>query len=82
MTAEPQVGAQQHGERQIATSPALDGDPALFPRDNSALNTHHDFETDMFQWPFIDASWSAGFDTGLDGLWHNSGLFDHNTSLR
>jgi hypothetical protein len=50
--------------------------------DSASLGGHHDFETDMFQWPFIDASWSTGFDAGLDGLWYNSGLFDPNPSIR
>lgn len=60
---------------QSLSSPAMDGSAGLF-------SGHHDFETDMFQWPFIDGSWSAGFDAGLDGLWHNSGLFDSNPSMR
>lgn len=58
-----------------ASSPGLES----FPKDAGA---GHEFETDMFQWPFIDASWSLGFDAGLDGLWSNSGLFDPNPSLR
>ncbi|CAG7922389.1 unnamed protein product [Penicillium olsonii] len=55
------------------TSPGLEGGGYL-PRDGAG----HEVETDMFQWPFIDGSWSLGFDTGLDGLWSNSGLFDPN----
>ncbi|CAG7951372.1 unnamed protein product [Penicillium nalgiovense] len=64
------------------SSPGLGGDANFLSRENAALGGHHDFETDMFQWPFIDGSWSLGFDTGLDGLWSNSGLFDPNPSLR
>ncbi|KAJ5133762.1 transcriptional regulator family: Fungal Specific TF [Penicillium atrosanguineum] len=58
-----------------------EGEGADFARDAAAFGGH-DFETDMFQWPFIDGSWSAGFDAGLDGLWHNSGLFDPNPTMR
>ncbi|KAJ5156608.1 hypothetical protein N7492_009411 [Penicillium capsulatum] len=58
------------------------GHPLSSPGMDAILSGHHDFETDMFQWPFIDGSWSAGFDAGLDGLWHNSGLFDPNPSMR
>ncbi|OGE52111.1 hypothetical protein PENARI_c011G01373 [Penicillium arizonense] len=66
-----------HGRTSL--SPGLQGDSNL---DSASLGGHHDFETDMFQWPFIDASWSTGFDAGLDGLWYNSGLFDPNPSIR
>ena len=66
-----------HG--RTSSSPGLQGDSNL---DSASLGGHHDFETDMFQWPFIDASWSTGFDAGLDGLWYNSGLFDPNPSIR
>ncbi|KAJ6004557.1 hypothetical protein N7522_006202 [Penicillium canescens] len=66
-----------HG--RTSPSPGLQGDSNL---DSASLGGHHDFETDMFQWPFIDASWSTGFDAGLDGLWYNSGLFDPNPSIR
>lgn len=81
MTTEPQTGVNQYGQRQIQTPHTIDGQSSIFSRDHGVLG-HHDFETDMFQWPFIDASWSAGFDVGLDGLWHNSGLFDPNHSLK
>jgi hypothetical protein len=67
-----------HG--RTPSSPGLHGDATTL--DSASLGAHHDFETDMFQWPFIDASWSTGFDAGLDGLWYNSGLFDPNPSLR
>lgn len=70
---------QSHG--QALSSPGPESEGAFF-RDTAALGGHHDFETDMFQWPFIDGSWSAGFDAGLDGLWHHSGLFDSNSSMR
>ncbi|KAJ5190721.1 uncharacterized protein N7498_009706 [Penicillium cinerascens] len=62
-------------------TPVPEGEGAMFARDN-ATYAGHDFETDMFQWPFIDGSWSAGFDAGLDGLWHHSGLFDPNPTMR
>lgn len=65
-----------HGAGQPLSSPGPDGEG--FFRDHGAV----DFETDMFQWPFIDGSWAAGFDAGLDGLWHHSGLFDSNQSMR
>ncbi|KAJ5089604.1 hypothetical protein N7532_008288 [Penicillium argentinense] len=71
-----------HHTHQATSSPHLEGDALLLARENAAIAGHPDFETDMFQWPFIDASWSAGFDAGLDGLWHNSGLFDPNPPLR
>ncbi|KAJ5101719.1 transcriptional regulator family: Fungal Specific TF [Penicillium alfredii] len=66
--------------RPSLSSPDLGNEAHALDRDPAAINTHHDFETDMFQWPFIDGSWSSGFDAGLDGLWHHSGLFDPNPS--
>lgn len=72
--------SSQHGHGQPLSSPGQVSD-GLF-RDHNALGSLHDFETDMFQWPFIDGSWSAGFDAGLDGLWHHSGLFDSNPAMR
>lgn len=70
----------QHGRGQSLSSPGQVSE-GLF-RDHTAPGSLQDFETDMFQWPFIDGSWSAGFDAGLDGLWHHSGLFDSNPSIR
>ncbi|BCR83067.1 transcription factor domain-containing protein [Aspergillus chevalieri] len=32
-----------------------------------------ELETDMLQWPFIDETWSSGFDTGFDAAWPNFG---------
>ncbi|KAJ6084100.1 transcriptional regulator family: Fungal Specific TF [Penicillium sp. IBT 16267x] len=81
MTAEPGEAHRSHqSQSQILSSPVPESEATFLPRDNSGLA--HDVETDMFQWPFIDASWSAGFDAGLDGLWLHSGLFDPNPSLR
>lgn len=82
MSAEPGSTQNSHHLHRVTSSPSVEADAALFTRDGSGLAGHHDFETDMFQWPFIDASWAAGFDSGLDGLWHNSGLFDVNPTLR
>ena len=62
--------------------PNREAETSFFSREHGSLANHQDFETDMFQWPFIDGSWSAGFDAGLDELWHNSGLFDPNIPLR
>ncbi|KAJ5665888.1 uncharacterized protein N7477_008336 [Penicillium maclennaniae] len=76
--------------RSISTEPrdahqtlvsGTEGEGPDFARDAAAFGGH-DVETDMFQWPFIDGSWSAGFDAGLDGLWHHSGLFDPNPIMR
>ena len=83
MTAESrelQNTLQEQGPR--GSSPGPEGEVALFPKAQSATGSHPDLETDMFQWPFIDASWSVGFDAGLDGLWHHSGLFDPNSAMR
>ncbi|KAE8421995.1 hypothetical protein BDV36DRAFT_303760 [Aspergillus pseudocaelatus] len=33
----------------------------------------HELETEMMQWPFIDETWSSGFDTGFDAAWPNPG---------
>ncbi|KAJ5168356.1 uncharacterized protein N7482_003950 [Penicillium canariense] len=71
---------QPHGP--TVSLPANEGEAAFISRDQSGPGSHHDLETDMFQWPFIDASWSAGFDAGLDGLWHHSGLFEPNAPWR
>lgn len=72
---------------EIPTSQNAHGQPLLSPGNDArafsdAPGSVHDFDTDMFQWPFIDGSWSAGFDAGLDGLWHHSGLFDSSSSMR
>ncbi|KAJ5388293.1 hypothetical protein N7509_010834 [Penicillium cosmopolitanum] len=82
MSSEPGNTQSSHNIHRAASSPSFEGDNSLFNRDGTILAGHPDFETDMFQWPFIDASWAAGFDAGLDGLWHNSGLFDPNPSVR
>ncbi|KAJ5595301.1 uncharacterized protein N7459_001509 [Penicillium hispanicum] len=78
-TSEPR---DMHSSHPVS-SPGPPGEAAPFPREHVDVGgSHQDFETDMFQWPFIDASWSVGFDAGLDGLWHHSGLFDSNPPLR
>jgi hypothetical protein len=83
MTTEARESQSTHqAQGPTDSSPGHDGESALFPRDSSTAGSHPDLETDMFQWPFIDASWSAGFDAGLDGLWHHSGLFDPNSAMR
>ncbi|KZF24590.1 fungal-specific transcription factor domain protein [Xylona heveae TC161] len=38
--------------------------------DQFTLDSH---ELEMLQWPFIDETWSSGFDTGLDSAWPNFG---------
>ncbi|KAJ5280869.1 hypothetical protein N7478_006241 [Penicillium angulare] len=75
MTSNPRDSESSHQSHgQSMSSPITESQ-------GTWLGSHHDIETDMFQWPFIDASWSAGFDAGLDGLWHHSGLFDPNPSM-
>lgn len=81
-TSESRDTHSSHVREGTLSSPAVGGEPNFHDRENAALGNPHDFETDMFQWPFIDGSWSLGFDTGFDGLWSNSGLFDLNPSLR
>jgi hypothetical protein len=71
---------QAHGP--TVSPPGDESEEAFFQKASSATGSHPDLETDMFQWPFIDASWSVGFDSGLDGLWHHSGLFDPNSAMR
>ncbi|KAJ5631372.1 transcriptional regulator family: Fungal Specific TF [Penicillium longicatenatum] len=81
ITAEPgEADSSRQSQGEILSSPVPESEATFLSRDHPGLA--HDVETDMFQWPFIDASWSAGFDAGLDGLWHHSGLFDPNPSLR
>lgn len=80
MTGDHRAGSSHQSPGRISSSPAPGSDSNFLSRDGPG--SIHDFETDMFQWPFIDASWSSGFDAGLDGLWHHSGLFDPNPSLR
>ncbi|EPS33479.1 hypothetical protein PDE_08441 [Penicillium oxalicum 114-2] len=70
-----------HTSRDSVPTPSHHSD-SFFPKDPLSAGSHPDLETDIFQWPFIDASWSVGFDAGLDGLWHHSGLFDQNTAMR
>lgn len=74
------VQNSQHGHGQPLSSPGADGQGSF--RDQNVSGSVHDFDADMFQWPFIDGSWSAGFDGGLDGLWHHSGLLDSSSSMR
>ncbi|KAI9934778.1 hypothetical protein MW887_000395 [Aspergillus wentii] len=79
---EPTVESNETSSHQpngSSCSPGLEGDQFI-PRDHNNTGGYHDFETDMFQWPFIDGSWSSGFDNGLDGLWPSSGLFDPGSS--
>ncbi|KAJ6015113.1 transcriptional regulator family: Fungal Specific TF [Penicillium herquei] len=71
-----------HQSHHPVPSPDPESETSFLSRENPGQGGYPDLETDMFEWPFIDASWSAGFDAGLDGLWHHSGLFDPNTSLR
>lgn len=80
--SEPRDTHKSHPQRRTSSSPGMDGGTGFLARENAQVGGQHDLETDMFQWPFIDGSWSLGFDTGLDGLWYNSGLFDPNPSLR
>jgi hypothetical protein len=83
MTAEARELQNTHQEQRPGiSSPGHEGEVAFFSKEQSATGSHPDLETDMFQWPFIDASWSVGFDAGLDGLWHHSGLFDPNSVMR
>ncbi|KAJ5778078.1 transcriptional regulator family: Fungal Specific TF [Penicillium odoratum] len=78
MTAEPGDADTHHSHGHLLSS-TPESEATFMSREQAGL---HDVETDMFQWPFIDASWSAGFDAGLDGLWHHSGLFDSNPPFR
>ena len=41
------------------------------PPSNQFTIDFHELEADMLQWPFIDETWSAGFDTGFDTAWPN-----------
>lgn len=81
MSAESGSMQTSHQANRPASSSSHEGEASLSAREFAGVAGNHDFETDLFQWPFIDASWSAGFDAGLDGLWHNSGLFDPDPSL-
>ena len=74
-------GHAHYSHGRTSSPPELGSENQFLSREHTSLGGH-DFETDMFQWPFIDATWSTGFDSGLDGLWHNSGLFDMNPSMR
>ncbi|KAF7596038.1 hypothetical protein BBP40_003818 [Aspergillus hancockii] len=40
---------------------------------DQAMLDPHELETEMMQWPFIDETWSSGFDTGFDAAWPNPG---------
>lgn len=78
-TTESRDTRNSHTHR-ASSSPGIEGGVNFLVRDNTLAG--HEFDTDMFQWPFIDGSWSLGFDAGLDGLWSNSGLFDPHPPLR
>lgn len=31
----------------------------------------HEWEAELLQWPFIDETWTSGFDTGVEAAWPN-----------
>jgi hypothetical protein len=47
---------------------------ATAPMDAVPLSESHELEVEMLQWPFIDESWSLGFDTGFDTAWPSLGV--------
>jgi hypothetical protein len=56
---------------------ALGGDSrhtATASIDAVPLSESHELEVEMLQWPFIDESWSLGFDTGFDTAWPSLGV--------
>ncbi|KAH1350699.1 hypothetical protein KXV74_000606 [Aspergillus fumigatus] len=50
--------------------------PGTAPMDAVPLGESHELQVEMLQWPFIDESWSLGFDTGFDTAWPSLGLSD------
>lgn len=32
-----------------------------------------EWEAELLQWPFIDETWTSGFDTGVEAAWPNLG---------
>ncbi|KAH2275764.1 hypothetical protein KXW96_003641 [Aspergillus fumigatus] len=50
--------------------------PGTAPMDAVPLGESHELQVEMLQWPFIDESWSLGFDTGFDTAWPSLGLND------
>lgn len=56
------------------TTPPLNGQMESPSQTPLSLNSQfmidtHELEADMLQWPFIDETWSSGFDTGFDTAW-------------
>lgn len=41
------------------------------PGSNQFTIDSYELEADMLQWPFIDETWSSGFDAGFDSAWPN-----------
>lgn len=56
---------EQSTTRRAACSPVA---PAESELPLSGLAMDHELE-DMLQWPFIDETWSVGFDAGFDTAW-------------
>ncbi|KAK9585559.1 hypothetical protein V6Z93_008297 [Aspergillus fumigatus] len=48
--------------------------PGTAPMDAVPLGQSHELQVEMLQWPFIDESWSLGFDTGFDTAWPSLGV--------
>ncbi|EAW12067.1 transcription factor domain-containing protein [Aspergillus clavatus NRRL 1] len=72
----PRPEPPRRSQRETAATTATVQQPVvpgrtsgLTVRDQAPLQEFHDLETEMLQWPFIDESWSLGFDTGVDAAW-------------
>lgn len=64
---------RERGMRTTA-SPPLNGQTesssqTQLPLSGQFMIDSHELEADMLQWPFIDETWSSGFDTGFDTAW-------------
>lgn len=56
---------EQSTARRTPCSPVT---PAEAELSLGGLSMDHELE-DMLQWPFIDETWSVGFDAGFDTAW-------------
>lgn len=62
---------RERGPATMGSPPGNGHTDSPLPSSNQFTTDFHELEADMLQWPFIDETWSSGFDTGFDTAWPN-----------
>lgn len=62
---------RERGTATMGSPPGNGHTDSPLPSSNQFTTDFHELEADMLQWPFIDETWSSGFDTGFDTAWPN-----------